>query len=167
VPAEQRQVILDLIQQLEGHGSTDGITQELQRVAGDWRLLFSTIAITGKRRTKLGLRNFISLGNFVQTIDVVSCRASNRVNFNLSGLSFLSGFLQIDATYQVAGPKRVAIDFEKASLEPSQLQDLFEQNYDLLLSIFNPAGWLDITYLDDRLRVGRDDKSNVFLLERA
>jgi PAP_fibrillin len=51
--------------------------------------------------------------------------------------------------------------------EPSQLQDLFEQNYDLLLSIFNPAGWLDITYLDDRLRVGRDDKSNVFLLERA
>lgn len=44
--AEQRQVILDLIQQLEGHGSTDGITQELQRVAGDWRLLFSTIAIT-------------------------------------------------------------------------------------------------------------------------
>jgi PAP_fibrillin len=44
--AEQRQVILDLIQQLEGHGSTEGITQELQRVAGDWRLLFSTIAIT-------------------------------------------------------------------------------------------------------------------------
>lgn len=50
--------------------------------------------------------------------------------------------------------------------EPSQLQDLFEQHYDMLLSIFNPAGWLDITYLDDRLRVGRDDKSNVFLLER-
>lgn len=44
--AEQRQVILDLIQQLEDHGSTDGITEGLQRVAGDWRLLFSTIAIT-------------------------------------------------------------------------------------------------------------------------
>jgi PAP_fibrillin len=74
------------------------------------------LPLQGKRRTKLGLRNFISLGNFVQTIDVVSCRASNRVNFNLSGLSFLSGVLQIDASYRVAGPKRVAIDFEKACL---------------------------------------------------
>jgi PAP_fibrillin len=74
------------------------------------------LLLQGKRRTKLGLRNFISLGNFVQTIDVVSCRASNRVNFNLSGLSFLSGVLQIDASYRVAGPKRVAIDFEKACL---------------------------------------------------
>ena len=48
-----------------------------------------------------------------------------------------------------------------------QLQALFEQNYNLLLSIFNPAGWLDITYVDERYRVGRDDKANVFLLERA
>lgn len=44
--AEIREGILDLIQQLEGHGSTDGITTDLQLVAGDWRLLFSTIAIT-------------------------------------------------------------------------------------------------------------------------
>ena len=45
--AEQREVILGLIQQLEAHGgSTDGITGELERVAGDWRLLFSTISIT-------------------------------------------------------------------------------------------------------------------------
>lgn len=166
MPAEKRDVILNLIQQLEGFGSTDGVTSDLQRVGGDWRLLFSTISITGKRRTKLGLRNFISLGEFTQSIEVEGCRASNRVDFAVSGLAFLGGFLQIDATYQVAGPKRVSIEFEKASLEPSQLQDLFEQHYDMLLSIFNPAGWLDITYLDDRLRVGRDDKSNVFLLER-
>jgi hypothetical protein len=50
---------------------------------------------------------------------------------------------------------------------PRQLQQLFQANYDLLLSIFNPDGWLEITYLDDSLRVGRDDKRNIFLLERA
>lgn len=50
---------------------------------------------------------------------------------------------------------------------PTQLQKLFEANYDLLLSIFNPEGWLDITYLDDTTRVGRDDKGNVFLLTRS
>ncbi len=50
---------------------------------------------------------------------------------------------------------------------PTQLQKLFEANYDLLLSIFNPEGYLDITYIDATHRVGRDDKGHVFLLERA
>lgn len=50
---------------------------------------------------------------------------------------------------------------------PSQLQKLFEKNLDLLLSIFNPEGWLDITFVDDQHRIGRDDKGNVFLLERC
>ena len=91
------------------------------------------LLLQGKRRTKLGLRSFISLGSFVQTIDVASCRASNRVNFNLSGLGFLSGFLQIDATYRVAGPKRVAIDFEKAclvsQLTPAASSDIIRPAY--------------------------------------
>jgi hypothetical protein len=50
---------------------------------------------------------------------------------------------------------------------PDQLRQLFEKNYELLLSIFNPEGWLDITYVDSELRVGRDDKGNLFVLERA
>ena len=50
--------------------------------------------------------------------------------------------------------------------EPKQLNALFEKNYDLLLSIFNPDGWLEITFVDEQHRLGRDDKGNVFLLER-
>lgn len=50
---------------------------------------------------------------------------------------------------------------------PSQLQQIFQANYDLLLSIFNPEGWLDITFVDDQMRVGRDDKGNIFVLERS
>lgn len=50
---------------------------------------------------------------------------------------------------------------------PKQLQQIFEQNFDLLLSIFNPDGWLDLTYVDEELRVGRDDKGNIFVLERC
>lgn len=50
---------------------------------------------------------------------------------------------------------------------PDQLRQLFEKNYELLLSIFNPEGWLDITYVDSQLRIGRDDKGNLFVLERA
>lgn len=62
--------------------------------------------------------------------------------------------------------QRVDIKFENSTLVPEQLLSLFQKNYDLLLSIFNPEGWLEITYIDDTLRVGRDDKGNVFLLER-
>lgn len=50
--------------------------------------------------------------------------------------------------------------------EPKQLNALFKKNYDLLLSIFNPDGWLEITFVDEQHRLGRDDKGNVFLLER-
>lgn len=50
---------------------------------------------------------------------------------------------------------------------PEKLQSLFQANYDLLLSIFNPEGWLDITYVDQDTRIGRDDKGNVFVLARA
>jgi hypothetical protein len=62
--------------------------------------------------------------------------------------------------------QRVDIQFESSRLVPKQLLSLFQKNYDLLLSIFNPEGWLEITYVDDTLRVGRDDKGNIFLVER-
>lgn len=42
----------------------------LNQVKGDWKLLYSTISILGSKRTKLGLRDFINLGDFVQIIDV-------------------------------------------------------------------------------------------------
>jgi hypothetical protein len=41
-----------------------------KKVDGCWKLIYSTISILGKRRTKLGLRDFISLGDFFQIIDV-------------------------------------------------------------------------------------------------
>ena len=88
----------------------------------------------------------------------------------------------------------VAIEYESSRLEPRQLQAIFEATLPLLLEVFNPQGWcaalrgsaalrrcsgagseaarcrvgrLDITYVDEALRVGRDDKGHTFVLERA
>ena len=90
----------------------------------------------------------------------------NVVNFDILLFGKFKGSLTIEAKYKPVSPRRVSITLEKAMLVPQQFQTLFEKNHDLLLSIFNPEGWLDITYVDAKHRIGRDDKGNVFVLER-
>jgi hypothetical protein len=53
-----------------GWGGGAGVLIGWWKVDGCWKLIYSTISILGKKRTKLGLRDFISLGDFLQIIDV-------------------------------------------------------------------------------------------------
>lgn len=89
----------------------------------------------------------------------------------MAGFGNLGGSLTINATYAPAPPphdgSRVEIAFADAALRPEALEALFRANYDLLLSIFNPQGWLDVTYVDEEIRIGRDDKGHVFVVERC
>lgn len=94
---------------------------------------------------------------------------SNEVQFSVAGFN-IRGSLDIAASYApspAAPGRRVDIAFESARLSPPALEAVFKSNYDLLLGIFNPEGWLEVTYLDGELRVGRDDKGHVFVLERC
>ena len=84
-----------------------------------------------------------------------------------AGFGTFKGELIIRAGFTVASAQRAEVTFESAQLQPAQLDKLFNKYLDLLLSIFNPDGWLDVTYLDDEMRVGRDDRGNLFVLERA
>ncbi|XP_028243888.1 probable plastid-lipid-associated protein 7, chloroplastic isoform X2 [Glycine soja] len=133
IPSTKKSEIESLVKQLESLNPTPFPTLELEKVAGCWRLVYSTISILGSKRTKLGLRDFISLDDFFQSIDI---------------------------------SKRVDINFENSTITPDRLMNVFRKNYDLLLGIFNPEGWLEITYVDETMRIGRDDKSNIFVLER-
>jgi hypothetical protein len=93
------------------------------------------------------------------------------VSFSVTGFGKFKGQLAITAAYSPAAPpheaSRVDIAFQSATLAPAALEQLFRANYALLLSIFNPDGWLDVTYVDDEIRIGRDDKGNVFVVERC
>ncbi|KAL0908330.1 hypothetical protein M5K25_022819 [Dendrobium thyrsiflorum] len=151
-----------LVEQLESRTPTPNPTDHLHsKVNGCWKLIYSTITILGSKRTKLGLRDFISLGDLYQTIDVAKGRAINVINFNAKGLKLLTGQLTIEASYTITSKTRVNIKLENSIITPDQ------KNYDLLIEIFNPAGWLDITYIDDSMRIGRDDKGTIFVLERV
>ncbi|XP_078434414.1 plastid-lipid associated protein PAP / fibrillin family protein [Wolffia australiana] len=165
--SEKRGEIEGLVSRLEQLNPTPQPTGKLHVVEGSWRLLYSSITILGAKRTKLGLRDFISLGDFIQTIHVAQGKAINEISFNARGLKMISGKLTITASFSIATDTRVNIQFDDSEIAPPQLFNLFQKNYDLLLAIFNPEGWLDITFVDETIRVGRDDKGNVFVLERA
>ncbi|XP_062225634.1 fibrillin protein 5 homolog isoform X3 [Phragmites australis] len=94
-------------------------------------------------------------------------KAINVIKFSARALKILSGQLTIEASYNVTTKTRVDIKLQSSTITPDQLMNIFQKNYDLLLAIFNPEGWLEITYVDESLRIGRDDKENIFVLERA
>lgn len=67
------------------------------KVSGCWKLIYSTITILGSKRTKLGLRDFVNLGDFLQIIDiaevwVISCFTQSWANFSFS-LEVIYAFL--------------------------------------------------------------------------
>ncbi|CAN6228082.1 unnamed protein product [Urochloa humidicola] len=94
-------------------------------------------------------------------------KAVNVIKFSARALKILSGKLTIEASYSVTSKTRVDIKLESSTITPEQLMNIFQKNYDMLLAIFNPEGWLEITYVDESLRIGRDDMENIFVLERA
>ncbi|KAJ0976801.1 hypothetical protein J5N97_012275 [Dioscorea zingiberensis] len=147
VSSAKKSEIEDLVKLLESKNPTPQPTDELKdKVDGWWKLIYSTITILGSKRTKLGLRDFITLGDFYQIIDVTNGKAINVIKFNARGFKMLSGQLTVEASFQVASKTRVVIKLEKSSITPDKLMNLFEKNYDLLLAVFNPDGWLEISY---------------------
>lgn len=158
--------IESLVKELESQNPTPDPTQNLDKVNGSWKLIYSTISVLGSKRTKLGLRDFITLGDFLQIINVSEAKAVNVIKFSARGFGMLNGQLTIEASFKIASKSRVDIKYESSAITPDQLMNLFQKNYDLLLSIFNPEGWLDISYVDETMRIGRDDKGNIFILER-
>ncbi|KAF0913875.1 hypothetical protein E2562_024950 [Oryza meyeriana var. granulata] len=137
--SEKRSEIHALVELLESRNPTPEATDKLQeKVDGCWRLIYSTISILGKKRTKLGLRDFISLGDFFQMIDVKEEKAVNVIKFSARALKILSGQLTIEASYKITTKTRVDIMLESSTITPDQLMNIFQKNYDMLLAIFNP-----------------------------
>ncbi|KAL5753969.1 hypothetical protein ACOSP7_022189 [Xanthoceras sorbifolium] len=167
VASAKKSEIERLVELLESQNPTPDPASNLEKVGGCWKLVYSTVTILGSKRTKLGLRDFISLGDFSQNIDVVKGKAVNVIKFNVRGLNMLNGQLTIEAFFKIASKSRVDIIYDTSTITPDQLMNMFRKNYDLLLGIFNPEGWLEISYVDDTLRIGRDDKGNIFILERS
>ncbi|KAL4590814.1 hypothetical protein LXL04_003757 [Taraxacum kok-saghyz] len=146
IPSEKKSEIENMVKVLESLNPTPHPTLDLNKLGGCSKLIYSTITILGSRRTKLGLRDFISLGDFLQIIDISKGKAVNEIMFNVRGLNLFSGKLIIEASFKISSQSRVDISYNTSTIIPDQLMNMFRKNYDILLGIFNPHGWLEITY---------------------
>ena len=110
---------------------------------GSWKLVYSTISILGAKRTKLGLRDFIALGDFFQRIDVANVRlrqfhlssmmvdtefkflnllqerAFNVIKFSVRGFKMLNGQLTIEASYKITSKTVRTLSLSLSLSQPS------------------------------------------------
>ena len=159
---------LEKLEDEDAEGSS--ISGRLPALAGRWRVLFSTVTITGSRRVKLGLKTAVSIKDLIQEIDPETATASSEVAFELRFLGGGGkGSLRLEAGFAISGrdhPRRVDISLRSAALTPPALDSLLGQHMELLLSIFNPEGWLETTYLGADVRVSKGNKGTTFVLVR-
>lgn len=111
---------------------------------GEWELLYTTSASILGRSKPFFLR---PLGPIYQTLDAENLRARNRETAPL--------FSTVSADLRPMSKSKVAVQFDEFGLLGG------------LIKIKAPPsakGELDMTYLDEELRVSRGDKGNLFVL---
>ncbi len=134
---------------------------------------------------------FAHLGEIYQCIRVEAHKIYNIAE--ITGLPFLDGLISVAAKFETVSVKRINVKFnrsiiglqkllgylspkdlimkiEKGSYFPPLDFNLGDQAISALfdrLSGNNDESWLEITYLDDNLRIGRGHQGNVFILQKC
>jgi hypothetical protein len=166
--------ILAAIAQLEDRNPTPRPVEAAKLLTGDWRLLYTT------SRGLLGLDQFplVKLGQIYQCI-----RAATGKVYNIAevyGVPFLEGIISVAASFEPVSERRVQVKFDRSIIGLQRLVDYrspadFIENIenekrfaaiDFKLNSQEQQGWLDITYLDEDLRIGRGNEGSVFVLTK-
>ena len=166
--------VLSAIQQLEDTNPTQKPLEAKDLLQGDWRLLYTT------SKGILGLDRFplFKLGQIYQCIRVSEAKVYNIAE--IVGLPMLEGLVSVAATFEPVSERRINVIFERSIIG---LQRFFSYNtpkkfiqqiesgkkflpLDFKIDRGEQKGWLDITYLDEDMRIGRGNEGNVFVLTK-
>jgi hypothetical protein len=169
----QKQAILAAIAQLEGQNPIS-CPVEASELNGDWRLLYTTSGGI----LRIDQFPLLKLGQVYQCI-----RASEAKVYNIAevyGLPWLEGLVSVAARFKPVSERRVDVRFERSVIglqrlldyrSPSEFIHQLESGTGLRAIDFQienreQQGWLDITYLDADLRIGRGNEGSVFVLTK-
>ena len=172
---QDKQFILSAIARLEERNPTSRPTEAADLLAGDWRLLYTT------SQELLNLDRFplAQLGQIYQCVRPEDTRIYNIAE--VKGLPGLDAIVSVAARFTPVSERRVTVKFERviAGLarfigyqSPQRFIDAIESGQKFLALDTNLAnrdrqGWLDITYLDEDMRIGRGNEGSVFVLTKG
>ncbi|GAB1543956.1 PAP/fibrillin family protein [Scytonema sp. NUACC21] len=172
---QEKQAILVAIANLEYNNPTPRPFEAANLLEGNWRLVYTT------SRALLNLDNFplYKLGQIFQCIRIQTNSIYNIAE--VYGLPFLETIISVAAKFEPVSERRVNVKFERSivgfqRLLDYQSPDNFIQKIedgkkftaiDFALNSNEQQGWLDITYLDSNLRIGRGNEGSVFVLTKA
>lgn len=167
--------ILSLVEHLEDDNPHGHPLAQEELLQGDWRLIYTT------SKSLLGLNNIplVNLGQIYQCIRPQSQRIINIAE--VEGIPFLEGVVAVVAQFEAVSEKRVNVQFERSIITSQRLmgyrsaRDLVEQieggkrffPLDFPIPRRSETAWLEITYLDEDLRLGRGNEGNVFILSKS
>ncbi len=170
----QRKAIFSAVVYLEDLNPTPAPNQTPELLDGNWLLLFTT------SQELLGIDRFplYKLGNIYQCLRVAEGKIFNVAE--IKGLPLLSGLVSVCANFTIVSEKRVKVDFERLVAGSQSLIGYQDVNsfidtlrspkklfaIDFQIKREDQKGWLETTYLDQDLRIGRGNEGNLFVLRR-
>ena len=166
--------VLSAIQKLEDSNPNAQPLKAKELLEGDWRLLYTT------SKGILGLDRFplFKLGQIYQCIRTAEAKIYNIAE--IVGLPGLEGLVSVAAKFEPTSERRVSVMFERSIVglqrfcgynSPYKFIQQLESGkkflpLDFKLDNREQKGWLDITYLDRDMRIGRGNEGNVFVLTK-
>ena len=169
------QAILIAIAQLEDRNPTPRPVEALcDLLDGNWRLLYTT----SKSLLNIDALPLLKLGQIYQCI-----RAKTASVYNIAevyGLPYLEGLVSVAARFEPLSQHRIQVKFERSIFglqrligyqSPADFIQQIEMGKKFAAIDINlnrdQQGWLDITYLDDNLRIGRGNEGSVYVLTKV
>ncbi|MBD2307548.1 PAP/fibrillin family protein [Chroococcidiopsis sp. FACHB-1243] len=170
-----KQAVLAAIAQLEDRNPTPRPVEASELLNGDWRLLYTT----SKGLLNIDQFPLLKLGQIYQCV-----RVQTQSLYNIAevyGLPFLEGVVSVVAKFTPVSERRIEVKFERSIIG---LQRLFSYQspasfiqeieagkkftaLDTKINSNRQQGWVDITYLDSDLRIGRGNEGSIFVLTKV
>jgi PAP_fibrillin len=172
---EQKQAILAAIASLEDFNPTPRPVEDSNLLNGNWRLLYTT----SKALLNIDRFPLCKLGQIYQCIRVDTSSIYNIAE--IYGLPYLEGLVSVAAKFEPVSERRVQVKFQRSIIALQRLigyispENFIQQiqagkkfpAIDFPINSETQQGWLDITYIDSDLRIGRGNEGSVFVLSKT
>jgi hypothetical protein len=170
----EQQSILTAVAAVESTNPTPLPLAAPDLLGGDWRLLYTT----SSGLLNLGRLPLAQLGQIYQCIRPATSSVYNIAE--IQSLPYLSSLVSVVAKFQPIADRRVQVNFVRSIIglqsllgyqSPAAFIDRISSPQPLLaidLPINRPnrESWLDITYLDEDLRISRGNQGSIFVLTK-